>query len=103
MGDFFVKVIVPSLNLGGYYSLINTTKSIKKCFFLSGPAVKHLKQLSLSHKRFLDAASESYSKDQKNYESNELLKPLLVFGNALMDYKQNKQTINNMNEGYTKK
>lgn len=100
ISDFFVKVIIPSLNLGEYFALLNTTKSIEKWIFLSKPAMKFIDLRIASLKKYLDAISKSYAQEKTNYESRRSLEPLLVFGNALIDYREKKETIPKMNESY---
>jgi len=42
---------------------------------------------------YLDDASNRYEKEKEGFQKNMLTESLRVFGNALLDYKEGKETI----------
>ena len=45
------------------------------------------------YKNGLDMAAQNYEKEKVLFEENHFFKPLLIFGNSLLDYKNGKVTI----------
>ena len=81
---FFIYYTVPALDLGEYQYLKKAVKSI----FISEPARKFLHQRLQSKKNRLDKAVERYDEEKSQYESNEFLHSLMMFGNYLLEYKK---------------
>jgi len=89
---YLSQFIYPSLLLGSFYATKDAIK-LRNSFFFSIPTRNKMKQSFLFLKMYLDDASSRYEKEKEGFQKNMLIEPLMGFGNALLDYKEGKETI----------
>ena len=82
----------PSLYLGAFYATKNAMK-LRYSIFLNIPTRNKMKQQLLFFKTTLDDTANRYEKEKEGFQKNMLIEPLMGFGNALLDYKEGKETI----------
>lgn len=82
----------PSLYLGAFYAMKNAMK-LRNSIFLNIPTRNKMKQQLLFFKTTLDDTANRYEKEKEGFQKNMLIEPLMGFGNALLDYKQGKETV----------
>jgi len=86
------QYVFNSLYLGYFYSIKESLK-FRNSLFISVPLNKELKQMYNIYKKALDITAQNYEKEKVIFEDDDFFKPLLRFGNSLLDYKNGKVTI----------
>ena len=89
---YLSQFIYPSLLLGTFYATKDAMK-LRNSIFLSIPTRNKMKQSFLFFKMYLDNAANNYEKEKEGFQNNNLIEPIVGFGNALLDYKEGKVTI----------
>lgn len=89
---YLSQFLYPSLLLGSFYATKDAMK-LRNSIFFSIPTRNKMKQSFLFLKMYLDDAANRYEKEKEGFQKNMLTESLMGFGNALLDYKEGKETI----------
>lgn len=84
---YLADVIEPALDLPGYFAV----KKAKKSLVLSKPGRKGMQRWETYYEKSLKKGIENFKKDKKKYEASPITKPLIRFGELLLEYENGEE------------
>lgn len=84
---YLADVIEPALNLPGYFAV----KKAKKSLVLSNSGKKGMQRWETHYEKSLKQGIKDFKKDKIKYENSPITKPLIRFGELLLEYENGKE------------